>query len=82
MLMITNRCLLSACTHFRDCCRADALRHSAGQEWEGRLNADLAAAGVAFWTEEQLRAKGYHKTPDARLQVRHAALALAWVVSW
>ena len=34
------------------------------------LYADLAALGVAFWTEEDLRDRGFFKTPDARLRVR------------
>lgn len=53
------------------------MRHSAGHEWEERLNEELAAAGVAFWTENQLRSRGYHKTPDARLQACAHACACA-----
>lgn len=58
----------------------DLARHSAGREFEARLESFLAAAGVPHWTETQLRAKGFVRTPDARLQV---PLALrGHVVHW
>lgn len=47
----------------------DRLRRLAGLSHEARLYAALRAAGVPFATEEQLRAKGYARTPDAFLEV-------------
>ena len=41
----------------------------AGIQYEQKLNKMLADAGIAFWTEEHLRDKGFFKTPDAKLQV-------------
>jgi len=41
----------------------------AGIQYEQKLNQMLADAGIAFWTEEHLRDKGFFKTPDAKLQV-------------
>lgn len=38
-------------------------------EHEHKLNQMLTDAGIAFWTEEHLRDKGFFKTPDAKLQV-------------
>ena len=43
---------------------------AAGVEHEHKLNQMLNEAGIAFWTEEYLRNKGFFKTPDAKLQVR------------
>ena len=57
----------------RTCCEAVALRHCAGSGREAELYADLTALGVAFWTEEDLRDRGFFKTPDARLRVRSGA---------
>lgn len=42
---------------------------TAGVEHEHKLNQMLDDAGIAFWTEEHLRNKGFFKTPDAKLQV-------------
>jgi hypothetical protein len=47
---------------------ADAARALAGHEGEAALGAALRRAGVPFWTEADLRARGLFKTPDAWLQ--------------
>jgi hypothetical protein len=47
---------------------ADAARALAGHEGEAALGAALRRAGVPFWTENDLRARGLFKTPDAWLQ--------------
>ena len=51
----------------------------AGSEREARLYGDLQAMDAAFWTEEDLRDRGFFKTPDARLRVclRPAATSTA-----
>lgn len=48
---------------------SDAARHAAGLEYEAKLYAGLGAAGLSYWSEEALRLRGFHKTPDARLRV-------------
>ncbi len=41
-----------------------------GAEYELRLQQRMSAAGLAFWSEGELRQMGLHKTPDCKLQVR------------
>jgi hypothetical protein len=62
---------------------SDAARHAAGAAAERKLYAALDAAGVAYWTEAALRRGGFHKTPDARLQVPVAVRGrlVCWVDS-
>ncbi|KAA6417933.1 MAG: hypothetical protein FRX49_12091, partial [Trebouxia sp. A1-2] len=50
-----------------------------GLQYEQKLNRMLADAGIAFWTEEHLRDKGFFKTPDAKLQVT-CVLENCWCV--
>ena len=42
---------------------------SAGQEYEAVLNEKLHCAGIAFFSEDKLRAEGFFKTPDVKLEV-------------
>jgi hypothetical protein len=49
-----------------------------GLEYELLLVEQLKAAGVTWlWTEAELRAQGYCKTPDVRMQVR-ACVTVIW----
>jgi len=43
----------------------------AGLEGEALL-CGLRGRGIAFWPEQQLRAEGFFKTPDVKLQARRA----------
>jgi len=48
---------------------ANKARLAMGQAYERRLNECLAEAKIPFSGEDQLRAEGYARTPDARLLV-------------
>jgi CDAN1-interacting nuclease 1 len=48
---------------------SDASRRAAGLAHEAQLYSLLDAADIAYWKEEELRAKGFTKTPDAKLIV-------------
>ena len=55
-----------------DCVSSPAIctaQRVAGLEHEALLLQKLEAAGVSFWTEDQLRAQGALKTPDVQLKV-------------
>ncbi|KAG2440542.1 hypothetical protein HYH02_010420 [Chlamydomonas schloesseri] len=45
------------------------MRRVTGLEYELYLQKRLAEAGLAFWTEAELRTMGFHKTPDCKLKV-------------
>ncbi|XP_063296405.1 CDAN1-interacting nuclease 1 isoform X2 [Pelobates fuscus] len=55
-----------------DCCNGplvDCIKHSVGYEHEVLLREKLIERGLAFLDEDQLRTKGYDKTPDVILEV-------------
>ncbi|GAA6109251.1 protein C15orf41 homolog isoform X1 [Tachysurus ichikawai] len=59
------------CT-INDCCYGplvDCIKHSIGQEHEEILREKLRERNLSFVDENQLRAKGYDKTPDIILEV-------------
>ncbi|KAK9807801.1 hypothetical protein WJX72_009813 [[Myrmecia] bisecta] len=48
---------------------SDLIRHTMGVEYEVVLCRKLREVDIAFWSEDDLRDKGFHKTPDVKLQV-------------
>ncbi|XP_071971535.1 CDAN1-interacting nuclease 1 isoform X2 [Engystomops pustulosus] len=61
-----NQCIVN------DCCNGplvDCIKHSIGYEHEVLLREKLLERNLAFLDEDQLRVKGYDKTPDFILEV-------------
>lgn len=47
----------------------DTIKHAIGQEHEILLQRKLESLGLAYLDEDQMRARGYDKTPDFKLEV-------------
>lgn len=47
----------------------DTIKHSIGHEYEYLLQRKLEEASMVYLDEDQLRAKGYDKTPDFKLEI-------------
>jgi len=58
----------------------DTVKHSIGLEYEYILANELKKRNLAYLDEDQLRARGYDKTPDAKLEVPIAVNG--HVVNW
>ena len=58
----------------------DALRHTAGKEFEHLLESKLKEHGILYETETDLRADGHARTPDVRLTLPIAVRG--HIVNW
>ena len=47
----------------------DSIKHSIGQEYEFKLTKKLDDLGHSYLNEDHMRARGYDKTPDVKLEV-------------
>ncbi|XP_019627551.1 PREDICTED: uncharacterized protein C15orf41 homolog isoform X4 [Branchiostoma belcheri] len=61
-----QQCILNDCVYGPV---VDSIRHSVGFEYENKLKRILEDKGIAFIGEDVMRAKGYDKTPDFKLEV-------------
>ncbi|XP_012231072.1 CDAN1-interacting nuclease 1 isoform X2 [Linepithema humile] len=59
---------------------ADSMGICIGQEYEIKLQDNLIRRNIAFRNEEQLRLRGYDKTPDIKLEVPIAVNG--YVINW
>ncbi|XP_071552459.1 CDAN1-interacting nuclease 1 [Panulirus ornatus] len=48
---------------------ADSIKHSIGHEYEFLLRRELEKLNISFHHEDELRLKGYDKTPDIKLDI-------------
>ncbi|CAL4089047.1 unnamed protein product, partial [Meganyctiphanes norvegica] len=48
---------------------ADSIKHSIGHEYEFLLKQQLDALNISYQNEDDLRSKGYDKTPDIKLDI-------------
>mmetsp|Transcript_31129 Transcript_31129/g.69187 ORF Transcript_31129/g.69187 Transcript_31129/m.69187 type:complete len:297 (-) Transcript_31129:238-1128(-) len=60
------RCVYADCSYSPF---SDMAKQATGLEYEMLLMKRLSDIGVPFWTEDDLRAQGFYKTPDVWLQV-------------
>ncbi|XP_054271634.1 CDAN1-interacting nuclease 1 isoform X2 [Macrosteles quadrilineatus] len=62
---------------------SDVTKHCLGSEYEAKLEREVARLGLSFRTEEQLRARGFDKTPDVKLETPCAVdgFIISWVES-
>lgn len=47
----------------------DNIKHAIGNEYEFKLNKILDSLGLSYIGEDQMREKGYDKTPDVKLEI-------------
>lgn len=59
---------------------SDCIKHSFGVGYEINLQKFLEGKGIIFKTEKQLRAKGYDKTPDVKLETPVAVDG--FIINW
>ncbi|XP_064089356.1 CDAN1-interacting nuclease 1-like [Macrobrachium nipponense] len=59
---------------------ADSIKHSVGHEYEFLLIHELKKLNISFQNEDELRLKGYDKTPDVKLNIPIAVDG--YVINW
>ncbi|XP_033121067.1 protein C15orf41 homolog isoform X2 [Anneissia japonica] len=58
----------------------ESIKHSIGSEYEFKLENLLKSSNISFIREDEMRSKGYDKTPDIKLQIPIAVDG--YVINW
>ncbi|XP_071962826.1 CDAN1-interacting nuclease 1-like isoform X2 [Antedon mediterranea] len=58
----------------------ESIKHSVGNEYEFLLKSHLKKNNISFIREEEMRSKGYDKTPDIKLQIPIAMDG--YIINW